>query len=324
MKKYKYIILVTLLITTFFLSLLLGSSDLTISECIKGLFSSSNTTASIIMKNIRLPRVLGGMFAGIGLAVSGSLLQSITRNDLASPNIIGVNSGAGLITILFLSIFPGLVNYMAFGSFIGAFITTLLILIISYKIGNSKVSIILSGIVITTLLNACISLISLIDNDVLDSYKYFSIGSLNGLNIGQLIIPIILIVISLTVSIIIAPKSEILIVGDSLAKSLGLRVNLVKIITLLCASMLAAAVVSYAGLLGFVGLIVPHISRKLNGESLKENIITSSLVGGILVIVADTLGRVLLYPTEIPVGIVMAFIGCPFFMYLLLRRKRYA
>ena len=229
-----------------------------------------------------------------------------------------------MITIILLSIFPSLINYISIGSFIGAFLTTILILSISYRIGNNKVSIILSGIAITTLLNAGINLISLIDNDVLDSYKYFSIGSLNGINIKQLIIPIIFIIISLVISIITSSKSETLILGDSLAKSLGTRVTLYRIITILCASMLASAVVSFAGLLGFVGLVVPHIARKINGCSLKDSIITSSIVGAILVLVCDTLGRIIFYPTEIPVGIIMAFVGCPFFIYLLLRRKTYA
>lgn len=325
MKKInKYITLITILVLVFIISLFVGSSKISIIDSIKGLFDSSNNTISIIMRNIRLPRVIGAVVAGAGLAASGVLLQKITNNELASPNIIGVNSGAGLITIILLSIFPSLINYISIGSFIGAFLTTILILSISYRIGNNKVSIILSGIAITTLLNAGINLISLIDNDVLDSYKYFSIGSLNGINIKQLIIPIIFIIISLVISIITSSKSETLILGDSLAKSLGTRVTLYRIITILCASMLASAVVSFAGLLGFVGLVVPHIARKINGCSLKDSIITSSIVGAILVLVCDTLGRIIFYPTEIPVGIIMAFVGCPFFIYLLLRRKTYA
>lgn len=325
MKKInKYITLITILVLVFIISLFVGSSKISIIDSIKGLFDSSNNTISIIMRNIRLPRVIGAVVAGAGLAASGVLLQNITNNELASPNIIGVNSGAGLITIILLSIFPSLINYISIGSFIGAFLTTILILSISYRIGNNKVSIILSGIAITTLLNAGINLISLIDNEVLDSYKYFSIGSLNGINIKQLIIPIIFIIISLVISIITSSKSETLILGDSLAKSLGTRVTLYRIITILCASMLASAVVSFAGLLGFVGLVVPHIARKINGCSLKDSIITSSIVGAILVLVCDTLGRIIFYPTEIPVGIIMAFVGCPFFIYLLLRRKTYA
>lgn len=325
MKKInKYITLITILVLVFIISLFVGSSKISIIDSMKGLFDSSNNTISIIMRNIRLPRVIGAVVAGAGLAASGVLLQNITNNELASPNIIGVNSGAGLITIILLSIFPSFINYISIGSFIGAFLTTILILSISYRIGNNKVSIILSGIAITTLLNAGINLISLIDNDVLDSYKYFSIGSLNGINIKQLIIPIIFIIISLVISIITSSKSETLILGDSLAKSLGTRVTLYRIITILCASMLASAVVSFAGLLGFVGLVVPHIARKINGCSLKDSIITSSIVGAILVLVCDTLGRIIFYPTEIPVGIIMAFVGCPFFIYLLLRRKTYA
>ena len=321
--KKKVIILLIILLITITISLFCGSSKLTIRDCLEGLFTNNQNTNAIIMKNIRLPRIVSALIAGVGLSASGIILQSITDNNLASPNIIGVNSGAGLFTIVFIFFCPTLFIVTPFIAFIGAFLTTLIILLISNKINSSHSTIILAGIAITTLFNGIISLITLIDNDILSMYKYFSIGGLNGITFKQLIIPIILIIITLIISILFSKKIEISSLGDELSRSLGVNPIIIKIITMLCASCLAAAVVSFAGLLGFVGLIVPHISRKVIRGNLKQNLIGAVIIGSILVLVADTLGRCIIYPTEIPVGIVMSFIGCPFFLYLLLRRKKY-
>ena len=292
-------------------------------DCIIGLFTNKNITFSIIMRNVRLPRIIASILAGVGLSVSGLIIQSITDNNLASPNIIGVNSGAGLFVILILFLLPNMYYLTPFASFIGAFLTTLIIIIISQKINNNKSTIILAGIAITALFNGVISLITLLDNDVLSTYKYFSIGGLNGVTFDLLYIPLLLIVLSITIFYIFVSKIEILSLGDELAKSLGINIKFIKFIALVCASCLASSVVSFAGLLGFVGLVVPHISRKIINGNLKQNLIGSILLGAIVMLIADTIGRCLFLPTELPVGIVMSFIGGPFFLYLLLRRKTY-
>lgn len=321
--KNKFIILSIILLLTVVISLLCGSSKMNIIDCIIGLFTNKNITFSIIMRNVRLPRIIASILAGVGLSVSGLIIQSITDNSLASPNIIGVNSGAGLFVILLLFLLPNMYYLTPFASFIGAFLTTLIIIIISQKINNNKSTIILAGIAITALFNGVISLITLLDNDVLSTYKYFSIGGLNGVTFDLLYIPLLLIVLSITIFYIFVSKIEILSLGDELAKSLGINIKFIKFIALVCASCLASSVVSFAGLLGFVGLVVPHISRKIINGNLKQNLIGSILLGAIVMLIADTIGRCLFLPTELPVGIVMSFIGGPFFLYLLLRRKTY-
>lgn len=321
--KNKFIILSIILLLTVVISLLCGSSKMNIIDCIIGLFTNKNITFSIIMRNVRLPRIIASILAGIGLSVSGLIIQSITDNSLASPNIIGVNSGAGLFVILLLFLLPNMYYLTPFASFIGAFLTTLIIIIISQKINNNKSTIILTGVAITALFNGVISLITLLDNDVLSTYKYFSIGGLNGVTFDLLYIPLLLIVLSITIFYIFVSKIEILSLGDELAKSLGINIKFIKFIALVCASCLASSVVSFAGLLGFVGLVVPHISRKIINGNLKQNLIGSILLGAIVMLIADTIGRCLFLPTELPVGIVMSFIGGPFFLYLLLRRKTY-
>ena len=140
----------------------------------------------------------------------------------------------------------------------------------------------------------------------------------------SLIIPAALIFLSLGAALLLSPKISLLCLGDSLASSLGVRVRLLRMVCLICASASAAAVVSFAGLLGFVGLIVPHIARKLSGGGMTKTLVLASMVGATVVMLADTLGRTLFAPTEIPVGIVMALIGAPFFLVLLLRRREHA
>ena len=287
-------------------------------------FSDGDAKLSVIIRHIRLPRMLAAFLAGIGLSVSGVLLQAVTDNGLASPNIIGVNSGAGFLTILTLFCFPHAFYALPFAAFFGAFAATLLIVWTANRIGSSKMTIILAGMALTAILNAGISFISLLDTDVVAVYNYFSVGGLFGVTAKSLIIPAALIFLSLGAALLLSPKISLLCLGDSLASSLGVRVRLLRMVCLICASASAAAVVSFAGLLGFVGLIVPHIARKLSGGGMTKTLVLASMVGATVVMLADTLGRTLFAPTEIPVGIVMALIGAPFFLVLLLRRREHA
>ena len=321
-KKWIFLLLPLLLPVIMGAALLFGSSSLTLSQVFDGLTASGADKYTIIIRHIRLPRMLGGLLAGTGLSVSGVLLQSVTGNDLASPNIIGVNSGAGLAVIIFLYFFPMAATALPWAAFLGAFLAALLILWIANKIGLSKSTVILSGIAATSLFNAGISFISLLDTDVLASYNYFSIGGLSGVTLDKLLLPAILIFLSLALSLLFSKRISLLCLGDDLAASLGVRVKALRVFCLACACACAASVVSFAGLLGFVGLIVPHIARKLVGNHIPLLLPISALCGGSLVILADLLGRVLFAPTEIPVGIVMALIGSPFFVFLLLGRRR--
>lgn len=319
----RYIILIFVLLAACALGIAFGSVKIEPELFIKGLLLKEDAySQSIIIYHLRIPRVLAGIIAGIGLSVSGVLLQCVTGNDLAGPNIIGVNAGAGFFCILMLSFFPSLIKFLPIAAFIGAFLTTLIIIAIVKKVNSAKGTVILAGIAITTLLNAGISFLSLLDSDVLTSYNSFSIGGLRGVEPEELIIPAVIIAICLTVSLIFSKQTYLLCLGDCVASSLGVKTKKVRFIGLICASASAAAVVSFAGLLGFVGLVVPHISRRICGNEPKKLLITSSLVGSVTVITADLLGRVLLAPTEIPVGVLMAVIGAPFFLFLLIARRK--
>lgn len=311
------------LILSLVLSLRFGSSEMGWAAFWGGLFRREGYEAhTLILYALRLPRLLQGVLAGTGLSVSGVLLQSVTGNDLASPSIIGVNAGAGFVVILVLSCFPAAAAGLPLAAFAGAFGATLLIMAVASRVDASQSTVILSGIAVQALLSAGISFFSLLDTDVLVSYSAFSVGGLSNTDISLLWLPGGIILAVLFISLAFSGRIQLLCLGDSMALSLGVRVKGVRMLCLVCASASAAAVVSFAGLLGFVGLVVPHIARKLCGARTGPLLACSALTGSSLVLLADLTGRVAFAPSELPVGIVMAFIGAPFFFFLLLRRRR--
>ncbi len=292
-------------------------------EFFGGLFSLDGyETQTVIIYYVRLPRVIGAVLAGMGLAVSGALLQSVTGNELAGPNIIGVNAGAGFAVIMLLWAAPQYAVMSPAAAFAGAFLATLLIVSAASRINGTSSDVILAGIAVTAVLNAAISFISLLDTDALAAYSYFSVGGLSGVTAEELPLPAVLILGSISVSVLLGRKIDALCLGDGAAASLGIRVKQLRLVLLVIASAAAAAAVSFAGLLGFVGLVSPHIARRLCGGTAGFLLPVSALTGAILTVAADLAGRTMFAPTEIPVGIIMAFIGAPFFFWLLIKKKR--
>lgn len=322
--RLKFALMGALLLCAFLLALLLGGAPLRPAQVLNGLLGRGDGNIAVILRHVRLPRAVAALLAGMGLSLSGLLIQGVTGNSLASPNLIGVNAGAGLCTVLCLAFFPAAVGALPFAAFAGAFAAALLILGAASRMGAGKSAIILAGMALTTLLNAGISFVTLLDSDVVALYNYFSIGGLSGVSWERLGVPALLILAALAASLLLAPKISLLCLGDSIAASLGVRVRALRMVCLVCASAAAAAVVSFAGLLGFVGLIVPHMARRIAGEKITRSLPVAMLIGPTLLILADTIGRTLFAPSELPVGIVMALIGAPFFLWLLMRRKRHA
>lgn len=315
-------LLCLLLIAVILIAARVGSSSFSPAQFWGGLMRKAEyPTQTLILYSIRMPRIFGAVLAGIGLSTAGVLLQGVTGNDLAAPNIIGVNAGAGFAVIVLLCLLPEMALLSPLFAFVGAFAATMLILAVASGVGKSKSNVILTGIAVTALLNAGISFLSMLDTDVLTTYNYFSVGGLSGVRIDRLWLPAVIIAVSLAVSVFLAPRIDTLCLGDEIAAGLGIRVHFLRILCMIFASAAAASVVSFAGLLGFVGLIVPHMARKCVGSSMRRLLPTAALMGAVLVVSADTLGRVLLAPSEIPVGILMALVGAPFFFYLLMQRR---
>ena len=323
---YGKIGLVLILLFFSLLSLRFGSAEMTHEEFFGGLFNSPQfETERIILLSLRLPRILAAIIAGAGLSVSGVILQSVTGNDLASPNIIGVNAGAGFFMVLMLFFVPQAVYLRPFAAFVGAFLTTLFILSAASKGQFSKATVILCGVAITAVLNAGISFLTYLNPDVLMDYNFFSVGGVAGTEAKELVLPAFVVALCVLVTLALSKKIDILCLGDSLANSLGVNVKLLRVVCLAVAGLSAASAVSFAGLLGFVGLVVPHIARKITDGSVGEMLKVSVIVGGVLVVTADFIGRILFASSEIPVGVVMAFVGAPFLLYTVtLRRNKNA
>lgn len=320
---YGKISLALILLFCCLLSLRFGSAQMSLSEFIGGILGKDGfETERIILLNLRLPRILAAVLAGAGLSVSGVLLQSVTGNELASPNIIGVNAGAGFFMALMLFFFPNALYMRPVGAFVGAFLTTLVILSAASKGQFSKTAVILCGVAITAVLNAGISFLTYLNPDVLMDYNHFSVGGVSGVQMKELLVPALIMAFVVAASMLLSGKIDTLCLGDSLANALGVNVKVLRVVCLALAGLSAAAAVSFAGLLGFVGLVVPHISRRITNGSVGEMIAVSVPLGGVLLVLADLLGRTLFAPSEIPVGVVMSFVGAPFLLYIVLRRGK--
>lgn len=321
-KPFIIIILILLLVFSSCMGLLFGSVSLGPKEVLHALISGNDgSTAYTLIATVRIPRVIGGLFAGIGLACAGVILQGVMNNSLASPNTIGVNSGSGFAVMLAMMLFPanaGVIPVFAFG---GALVTTLLVFLLAYLADSSRTTIVLAGITISSFFNAGINTVKLLDTEISINLTSFMVGSLSGLTLNKLLLPCICILAAFSLSILLAKSLNILGLGDDIARSLGMHVALTRFMLLVLASIMAGCVVSYTGLLSFIGLIVPHICRQLFGNDARFLLPCSALLGGSFVLLCDLLGRVLFAPFELPAGILMAFIGGPFFLYLLLKKK---
>jgi iron complex transport system permease protein len=283
--------------------------------------SPTGNVQGIIM-NIRLPRVLGALLAGAALAVAGAIIQAVLNNPLASPNIIGVNAGAGLAVLLCSAFLPALTFLLPLAAFAGALATAFIILSIAVGGGVSRLTLVLAGIAITTIFTAGMNTVLIVDPDAYVGASTFLVGGLAGLTLGDLLWAAPYIGIGLAIALVTGRSLNIISLGDVTAKSLGMNVRLRRLVLITVAALLAGAAVSFAGLLGFIGLIIPHMVRFSTGSDNRVVVPASALLGASFVIVCDLLARVLFAPYELPVGILMAFVGGPFFIYLIIKYRR--
>lgn len=279
------------------------------------------SVAARIVRFSRLPRLAAALLAGSALAVSGAIIQSVLANPLAAPNIIGVNAGAGLAVTLCCAFLPAALRLQSLAAFLGAFVAVLLIFSLSQRAGASRMTLVLAGVIVSAVCNAATDLIVTFVPDALTGYSDFRIGGLNGVSFQRLFPAACLILPALLLACTLPHELDVLNLGAETASGLGMRVGATRTLLLAIAAVLAGAAVSFAGLLGFVGLIVPHVVRMLVGGENRFVIPTSMLVGAILLTLCDLAGRTVFAPYELPVGILLAFLGGPFFLWLLLRRR---
>lgn len=317
-----WVILCALTVASAVLSIRYGSVKISSVDIFRALSGQDTTSTSAkIFFYSRLPRTCAAMLAGAGLAVAGAVIQMVLNNPLASPGIIGVNSSAGLAVAIVCAAAPLAQQYIPVISFAGALVGVFLVMGLSQSTGASRMTVVLAGVAISNLFSAGIDAVVTIVPDALNGVTDFRIGGFSGVTMAQLKPAAAMILVSLVLVFSLSQQLDILALGSDVAQSLGLSVKMIRCILLILAAALAGAAVSFSGLLGFVGLIVPHAMRRLIGEESFPLLVSSALGGAFFVTLCDLLARVIVAPFELPVGIVLAFTGAPFFLWLLLKQK---
>jgi iron complex transport system permease protein len=333
--------LVILLILVFIIAVGNGALHISPGEVLKivghsmGLSGEAGFTnqQEAVLIAIRLPRVLFGILIGATLAVCGSAMQGLFRNPLADAGLMGISSGASLaaITIIVFSLdffetiqnFAGLFT-LNLVTFIGAFVTTIIVYRIARQNGRVMVSVmLLSGIAISAIVSAVTGTIILYTNDIqLRSITFWTLGSLGGANWINLLVLLPFTLVCIIGLPMLAKQLNTFVLGENNATYLGLNVEKLKLTVIILIALGVGSSVAVAGIIGFAGLVVPHIVRLIIGPEQKKLMIASALLGAILLVVADLFCRTIIAPAEIPIGIATALIGGPFFLYILVKDKR--
>ena len=316
-----FLLMLLLLLTLF--SLCLGTSQIGPGELLDSLLHpQQESTAVRILRYVRLPRTLAAILAGAALASAGLLLQGVLRNPLAAPTVIGVNSGAGLCVLACSALFPTLSRCTALAAFVGACMAVFSVYLLARLTGASRSAIILAGTAVNAVFGAAMDTIVTLVPDAVGSRSAFAIGGFAAATMQQLAFAAPLCILGFLAALLCRRELEILSLGDETARSLGLKIEVFRALFLVCAAMLAGAAVSFAGLLGFVGLIAPHMSRLICRAERSLLLPITAAFGAALCLVCDLVARLAFAPYELPVGIVLAFLGAPFFLFLLFTRKK--
>lgn len=305
-----------------YLSLFLGVTTIQPLEAIREWSSGNLSKETLVLTTLRLPRLLLGLLLGANLAVAGALMQAVTRNPLASPQVFGVNAGASLFVVLALLLFPalGTANLVYF-AFFGAMIGGLLVFSFASVRGMTSLKLALVGMAIHLLLTSLTKGLILF-NDRITNVLYWLSGSIS--DSGWIEVRLILpwSIIGLILAFSLAKSLAIFQLGQDVAVGLGQNITRIRMLAAVAVVLLAGVTVAAAGAIGFIGLMVPHIVRRLVGEDYRYVLPISALCGGLLLTYADVLARFIAYPYESPVGIVTALLGAPFFLYLAKRQTR--
>lgn len=286
------------------------------------LFGRAESPDARILLYVRLPRVCASLLAGSALAVAGLLIQAVLSNPLASPNVIGVNAGAGFFAFLFMALLPGSTAACALGAFLGALAATLIVYAVAAAAGAGKLTIILAGVAVSSIFTAGLNAVKTFSPETLYNGSTFLIGGFSGVSMADITPAWACILLALLGCMLLPRQLDVLCLGEETARSLGQPVGLIRFAAIILACVLAGCAVSFSGLIGFVGLIVPHITRRLFRQSHRWLLPGACLLGACLVTFSDLLSRLLFSPYEIPVGILLSLTGGPFFLFLILRRRR--
>ena len=320
--------LAVLIVVMFVISMNTGYIRLAPLDVVKTLVGAGTEKQELILFEFRLPRIVIAVLVGAGLAVSGCILQGLSRNALADPGILGINAGAGLMVILFISFYPvneaAPVFFLPFCALLGAGLTAALIYVLAFNKheGLQPTRLTLTGVAVAAGISAAMIVLSIkLDPDRYQFVATWLAGSIWGTDWKFVLALLPWLLVLLPFVFYKAGVLNVLNLGDHVATGLGAPIEKERLGLLAAAVGLAASCVAVSGGIGFVGLIAPHLARRLVGPKHQYLLPASALTGGLLMIVADTVGRSLLQPSEIPTGIVVAVIGAPYFLYLLAKTK---
>jgi iron complex transport system permease protein len=304
----------------------LGSTRIPVREVLLSLIGRNEAGSDMIIVQFRLPRIIAALLVGAALAVAGALLQGVIRNSLASPDLLGVTGGASVAVVAFMTLFTGYsIHWVPLVAVAGAFIVAFLNYALAWKNGVAPFRLVLIGLGISTAMGA-LTLFLLISGPAYLAPQVLNwmTGSIYGTNWTYIKALWPWVAAILPLSMLYAKELNIQSLGENTAIGLGSRLQLSRMVVLFYSVALAGAAVGVAGTISFVGLLAPHMARKLAGNSYRLIIPVSALLGAIILLLADLAGRMLFQPLDIPAGVFTAGVGAPFFMYLLFKRKRFA
>ncbi|MDI4636940.1 MULTISPECIES: FecCD family ABC transporter permease [Halomonadaceae] len=313
-----------LLLASMTLSLSLGSFPTSIDQVVHALVAPQNSDIAFIVWELRLPRILLAVLVGAALAIAGAILQGIVRNPLASPDVIGITSGAAMAAVVFLALFTTSlsIHWLPAAALLGALLSALLVFLLAWRHGITPTRMVLVGIGLSAAMSAVTTLVIVISDDssAMVAYVWLT-GSLYAAQWQDVlgIMPWLLVAVPLCLTQ--ARQMDAMALGDQVAQGLGVNVLRSRLLLMACSVALAGAAVAFAGGLSFVGLIAPHIAARLVGRSFTRLAPIAGLVGALIVLYADLLGRVAFLPKDLPAGIFVSGVGAPFFVYLLHRTR---
>ncbi len=315
------VLLAALCLGAAIVSLCVGSTPLSLSQVMQALTGQACGGARNIVLYARLPRTLAALLCGAALASGGVIIQGVLGNPLAGPNIIGVNAGAGLGALLCSALFPTYLTAVPAAAFVGALGACMLVYGLARRTGASRITLVLAGVAISSMLSALIDALSILFPEAALGANSFMIGRLKGVTVEGLMVPALLSGLAFLGAFALSYELDLLTLGDDVAQSLGLSAKRTRTWLLVLAAVMCGSAVSFAGLVGFVGLLVPHAARFLVGNEHKYLLGASILLGAALVTVCDLLSRVLFAPFDLPVGILLSLLGGPFFLWLLFKQR---
>lgn len=315
-RRYAFLVLIIVFFAAIFISIRIGSVDVSYGDIFRAITTESGGIAGII-RNIRLPRVLMAVMIGANLAVSGVLLQGVMNNPMADPGITGISAGASVVVMIVMLYIPKAISSMPLFGFLGGMAACVLIYSLAWKQGLSPMRIVLAGVAVNSMLGGISGMLQILNSEDLTGVLNWLNGELGKKSWEQVTYIAIYSAVGLSMAFLLHRCLDVLALGDKNTKSLGYNPDVLRIIISAVAVLLAAVSTAYVGIIGFIGLVVPHISRMLVGSEHKMLIPFSALLGSSMLLLADTVGRTIISPYEVPVGIITTVFGGPFFLYLL-------